>query len=450
MEALGRHILVELYNCSPKLLNDVSYIEREMIKAAELSNATLINSTFHHFSPFGVSGVIVIQESHLAIHTWPEYGYAAIDLFTCGESVNPWIAYKHLFKSLKAEHGSSMELQRGPVELLEKKSLDLETLRDSTEEEILKPKLTRNVWFTDRNANLALSLRHTGNVLFRKQSPYQKVEVYETYGFGRMLAIDNMVMCTEKDEHNYHEMIAHVPMNVLPEPKQILVIGGGDGGTVREILRHPSVQSCTLVEIDKTVIEASKKFLPTLSVAFDNPKLDLKIMDGVKFVHDAPAETYDLIIVDSTDPYRDSPSTGLFTEEFYRNIYRILKPNGILVTQCESPYFNAAVLRKAIFAFRRIFNPENVHLYLSFIPTYPSGMWSFSFSSKGGLHPIEDVDWQRVEKFVKEHHLRYYNAAVHRAAFALPNFVQELINEEVPDDQIESYTENVDVLQQQF
>ncbi len=441
MEALGRHILVELYNCSPKLLNDVAFIEREMIKAADLANATLINSTFHHFSPFGVSGVVVIQESHLAIHTWPEYGYAAIDLFTCGDSVNPWTAYKHLFKVLEAEHGSAMEMQRGPTELLEKMSIDLETLRDSTEEEILRPKLTRNVWFTDRNENLALSLRHTGNVLFRKRSPYQKVEVYETYGFGRMLAIDNMVMCTEKDEFAYHEMIAHVPMNVLDDPRHVLVIGGGDGGTIREVLRHSSVEKCTMVEIDETVIEASKKYLPSLASAFGHPKLDLKIMDGVEFVTNCPDEHFDLVIVDSTDPYQDAPSTGLFTEEFYRNVYRILKPHGVMVTQCESPYFNAHILRKAIFAFRRIFGQNNVHLYLAFIPTYPSGMWSFSFSSKDGRHPVEDVDWQKVQHFVDTHQLRYYNADVHRAAFALPTMVRELITKE--DIEVEVYTESL-------
>ena len=121
MNALGRHVLVELYDCDPQLLNDVNHVEKSMVSAAEEAGATVINSTFHHFSPIGVSGVVVIEESHLAIHSWPEFGYAAIDVFTCGDSVDPWISYKYLEEALKAGHGSSMELLRGQEKLLTRK-----------------------------------------------------------------------------------------------------------------------------------------------------------------------------------------------------------------------------------------------------------------------------------------------------------------------------------------
>ena len=168
MQALGRHVLVELYECSPEILNDVSQIERNMVAAAKEAGATIINSTFHHFSPFGVSGVVVIQESHLAIHTWPEYRYAAIDLFTCGDPVDPWKSYDYLKKAFHAIHGSSMEIRRGQLNLLEKIDFDLGKLRDKAEE-LYIPKYTRNVWFTERGENVALSLRHKGDPLFRVQ-----------------------------------------------------------------------------------------------------------------------------------------------------------------------------------------------------------------------------------------------------------------------------------------
>ncbi len=250
MSALGRHVLVEFFECSPEILNDVTIIEKNMVEGAVEAGATVINSTFHHFSPFGVSGVVVIQESHLAVHTWPEYGYAAVDLFTCGDTVDPWISYRYLLHAFKASHGSSMELLRGQLDLL-KKTADLADLPGGTELTPEEIKYNRNIWFTERGENIALSLRHRGDPLFRKQSPFQKVEIYDTFAYGKMLTCDGMIMCAEKDEHGYHEMIVHVPMHVHPDIKNVLVIGGGDGGTVREILRHEPVDRVVMVEIDE-------------------------------------------------------------------------------------------------------------------------------------------------------------------------------------------------------
>ena len=169
MNALGRHVLVEFFECSPEVLNDVIIIEKSMVDAAVEAGATVINSTFHHFSPFGVSGVVVIQESHLAVHTWPEYGYAAVDLFTCGDTVNPWISYQYLLRAFKASHGSSMEMLRGQLDLL-KKTADLGDLPGGTELTPEEIKYNRNIWFTERGENIALSLRHRGDPLFREQS----------------------------------------------------------------------------------------------------------------------------------------------------------------------------------------------------------------------------------------------------------------------------------------
>jgi spermidine synthase len=425
MQALGRHVLVEFFECSSDILNDVASIEKNMVNAATEAGATIINSTFHHFSPFGVSGVVVIQESHLAVHTWPEYRYAAVDLFTCGEPVDPWISYNYLKQAFQAVHGSSMEIRRGQLNLLTKVEIDLAKMRDEAGKELRLPQFTRNIWFTERGNNIALSLRHKGDPLFRKQSPFQKVEIYDTYQYGKMLTCDGMIMCAEQDEHVYHEMITHVAMFTHPNPRRILVIGGGDGGAVRELVRHHNAEQIVMVEIDEVVIEASKQHLPELASAMNHPKLELIIDDGIKYVRSCTDHSFDIVIVDSTDPV--GPAEGLFSETFYRDVDRVLDKEGILITQSESPHFNIKVFKEIFQLYGTIFGPENSHCYLAYIPTYPSGMWSFSFSSKGSVHPLRNLDDNRARKFSLQQNLRYYSDEVHRAAFVLPRFVQDIL-----------------------
>jgi len=360
----------------------------------------------------------------LAIHTWPEYQYAAIDLFTCGDMVNPWTAYKSLEKALEAQHGSAMEMNRGQLEVLQRINTDL-GLHPNAEKPLKAPTYTRNIWFTDKDENTALSLRHKGDRLYRKQSPFQLVEVYDTHAYGKMLSIDNMVMCTERDEYGYHEMITHVPVFTHKAVKRALVIGGGDGGTVRELLRHDDIAEVVMVEIDAAVVEASKLHLPTLSAAFEHPKLELIIGDGIKYVEEAPDASFDLIIVDSTDPI--GPAEGLFSYDFYTHAHRILKTQGILVTQSESPRFNVPAFKACFSCYRSIFGADNVHCYLVFIPTYPSGMWSFSLSCKGAVAPVNSLSSTKADAFAAQHNLQYYNSDVHKAAFALPTFVRNML-----------------------
>ena len=418
MNALGRHILVEYYNCSSEILNDVTIIENSMVEAAKAADATVINSSFHHFSPYGVSGVVVIQESHLAIHTWPEYGYAAVDLFTCGDEINPWICFEYLKKAFKSETHSAMEINRGQLELLEKKAFNIQGTRDITAPEL---KIARNVWLTDKNDSIASSFRHTGEILFREKTPFQTVEVLDTYAYGKMLVIDKMVMTSEKDEFVYHEMITHPAMLLHKNPKNILVIGAGDGGTIKELFKHSSIEKITMVEIDETVVNASKAHFPEISKEFANPKLELIIGDGIQFVKDAKDKTYDIVIIDSSDPV--GPAEGLFSETFFANVYRILKQDGIMAAQSESPRFNEQACQELFEVYDKVFGTENVHPYLAYIPTYPSGQWAFAFCSKSGIHPSKDFN----DSLGNLKDLKYYNEALHYGAFALPNFVKELL-----------------------
>ena len=423
MEALGRHIIVEFFECEPELLNDVVHIEESMIAAAETAGATVINSSFHHFSPYGVSGVVVIQESHLAIHTWPEYGFASVDLFTCGDAVNPWVSNEYIQEALKASHRSAVEMRRGQINHLIKRDFDINKMRDESKNYENAPVSTRNVWFTERDEKIALSLKHNGR-LFSKKSPYQSVEIYQTEAYGNMLTLDGMVMTTEKDEYVYHEMITHPALLSHPSPERVLVIGGGDGGTVREVLKHEQVKEVVMVEIDGMVIEACKKHLPSIAAALNHPKLELLVEDGLKYIDDCPANSFDVIIVDSADPV--GPGEGLFTAEFYTKVHNRLKENGVMITQSESPRFNTKVFQEIYQCYRGIFGDDQVQCYLASIPTYPTGNWSFSFSSKGGLNPL-NTDKEKIDAFCKKNELSYYNKDIHYAAFALPNYVQKLL-----------------------
>lgn len=427
MTALGNHILVEFMRCEPDIMNDVSRIERDMVEAARKAGATVINSTFHHFSPYGVSGVVVIEESHLAIHTWPEYGYAAVDLFTCGE-MDAWISFDYLKECFKSASYSAIEMKRGSKNLLTRNDFDISTMRQKADEWKNPDMYTRNVWFTDKDENQALSLRYTGEVLHDVQTPYQRVRILESPKYGKLLTLDDMFMTTENDEFHYHEMIAHPAIFAHGEVKKVLVIGGGDGGTVREVLRHEEVEEVTMVEIDGEVIEACKKHLPSIAASFDDERLDVIVGDGIDYVKNADAEVYDMIIVDGSDPV--GPAEGLFTVEFYKNCYNALNENGMLVAQGESPKFNENAFAELHHTIGDLFGKESAHVALFYVPTYPTGMWSFQFGLKNDTMRLTDIYDHAVDEFVTKHGLKYYNPAIHRASLALPNFVKTLLENE--------------------
>ena len=425
--ALGRHILVEFLGCSSAILNDVILIEKAMVEAAKAADATVINSTFHHFSPYGVSGVVVIQESHLAVHAWPEYQYAAVDIFTCGNQVQPWVAYDYLKTAFEAKHGSSMELKRGQKELLQRIDTEALSQERASKEAELEPEFKREVWFTDKDKNIALSLRHTGKLLYNEQSPFQKVRVLDSYAYGKILTIDDMVMITEKDEFIYHEMIVHVPFFIHGNPKRVLVVGGGDGGTIRELFRHPNIEEVVMVEIDEKVVEAAQLHLPQLSCEFDNPKLALHIQDGIQYLKNCPPAAFDLIIIDGSDP--EGPAEGLFSPSFYEDVFRALKADGVLNLQSEGPLFNTAAFLDLNKCMAAIFGKASVACYLAYISTYPTGMWSFICAQKSQNLNYAAFDLAAAAIFSQQHKLQYYTPEMHYAAFALPPFVRQMIEE---------------------
>jgi spermidine synthase len=255
--------------------------------------------------------------------------------------------------------------------------------------------------------------------LFSAQSPYQKIEVIDTVGFGRVLIIDHVFMTSEYDEFLYHEMLTHPALTTAPNIERVLVIGGGDGGTVREVLRHPEVKECVMIEIDEMVVDASKRFLPGIGTAWDDPRLDVRFIDGVEYVQESTDAPYDVILLDGTDPV--GPGAVLFDDTFYAGCKRMLAPAGVMALQSESPLLMMDVFVEIQHKLRAQFS--EVHPYLGPVPLYGTGTWSWTWCSNTGepLRPIPE----RQEAIVEGS--KAYNQDLHQAAFALPNYVKRAL-----------------------
>ena len=277
------------------------------------------------------------------------------------------------------------------------------------------------LWFTeDHTKDVKFSIR-VDKQLYTGESKFQKIEVLSTPEFGRVLVLDGFIMLTEKDEYVYHEMMVHVPMAVNPDIKNVLVIGAGDGGTIRELVRYKSIENIDMVEIDEQVVRVCKSYLPFTAGKLGDGRVNIKYEDGLKFVR-TKSDEYDLIIVDSTDPF--GPGEGLFTKEFYGNCYKALKEDGILINQHESPFYpgDAAACQRAHKNIVESFPISKV--YQAHIPTYPSGHWLFGFASKK-YHPLKDLDETRWN--MRGIPCRYYTTTLHKGAFYIPAYVEELL-----------------------
>ena len=272
------------------------------------------------------------------------------------------------------------------------------------------------LWFTEKHSpNAGITLRIKRCIL-QKKTRYQQLDILESHEYGKILLLDGLIMFTERDEFIYHEMIVHVPLIIHPDPKKILVIGGGDGGTVREILKHPGVERIDLVEIDEDVINTCIAYFPEVSHGLKNPKVRILVEDGIEFMKKLD-DRYDIIIIDSTDPI--GPAKGLFEQKFYQNVDHGLEPEGIMVSQSESPFQDTKLWSWIYKNISSVF--EKTFSYLAFIPTYPAGFWSFTLASKD-RDPTKEIRREQAQKLSSS--TRYYNLEIHRSAFSLPNFLK--------------------------
>lgn len=268
----------------------------------------------------------------------------------------------------------------------------------------------------------------TKRTLFMGESPFQTVSVIETEAFGRGLLLDDLWMIVEgHDDWVYHEMLVHPALTTAPQIERVLIIGGGDGGTAREVLRYPGVQHVDMVEIDGLVVETAQQFLPMGQGAWDDPRLTVRIEDGIAFVANAPAGYYDVVLVDGSDPV--GPAEGLFNESFFENCKRVLKPGGVLATQSESPRLQRPVHVALVQLLAKVFGAA--HPYYGTISIYPGGAWSWTWAAKadeaGQLRDPQQLEGDRAEWV--EAFTQIYNRDIHRGAFAVPNALKRSLSE---------------------
>jgi spermidine synthase len=274
------------------------------------------------------------------------------------------------------------------------------------------------IWFTEyqtKNTGLTVKIKEAKHI----QSKYQEILLLDTYEYGKMLVLDGAVQTTERDEFIYHEMLSHPALIKHRNPEKVLVIGGGDGGTVREVLKHPEVKQVHLCEIDEEVIKVSKEHLPTISNQLDNPKVSIFVEDGNKFL-DERKSYYDVIILDLSDPV--GPAEALFKRTFYEKVKGALREGGIMAAQTESPFLQELYFKTAVKEIQKVFKYYGT--YLAFIPTYPAGMWSFTIASDDV--DITKTDGKELEK-LKNLNTKYFCDKIYASLFSLPKFVSDLI-----------------------
>lgn len=282
--------------------------------------------------------------------------------------------------------------------------------------------LNQTEWFTeiDEDNHSAFSFR-IKRKLHEEQTRFQKIEIYETVGFGNLMVIDGFVMLSSRDNFLYHEMMTHPVLYTHPLPERIWIIGGGDCGSLKEVLKHPEVESAIQIEIDERVTRLAEKFFPELCEANGDPRAHFQFDDGIRWVGKAAENSVDVIIVDSTDPM--GPGEGLFTEDFYRDCHRCLGEQGLLIQQSESPLFHPHILHPMRNAMKTAgFNEISTLFFPQ--PVYPSGWWSGTIAAKNKLgSPREKAIANK--SFVT----RYYNLAIHKAAFAAPEFFLKALSQ---------------------
>lgn len=279
-------------------------------------------------------------------------------------------------------------------------------------------------WFSEVSDTMwpgqAMALR-VNQILHVEKSKYQDILVFESTDYGNVLVLDGAIQVTERDEFSYQEMITHLAMMSHPDPKRVLVVGGGDGGVLREVVKHPQIEKATLVDIDEKVIQVSKKFLPTLSVGYQHPKVDVYIGDGFEYLRNHKNE-FDVIITDSSDP--EGPAHVLFEEPYFKLLSEALTEKGVMTTQGECMWLHLPVIKKVLGACRKVF--PSVNYAYTTIPTYPSGQIGFMVCCKDpNADPSKPLrKWTPEEEAER---LRYYNSKVHEASFVLPNFAKKAI-----------------------
>ena len=396
---IGLHLIGDLTGCrcDPQLLLDGERFRAKCLDMVAASGLTTMDATFHQFEGSGFTGTVVLAESHLAIHTWPERQGLTLDVYVCNYSADNSAKARSLFDQLvgyfQPTEIAKHEVERGG-------HLLMEPLNDST----------------------GFYIR-AGRQIGEWQTRFQKMQIYETPHYGKLFRLDGFNMTSEKEEFVYHENLIHPALTAHAAPKKALIIGGGDGGSSEEALKHPSLESLTMVEIDPDVIEVAKEHFGAIhNGVFDNPKLVVRVDDGMKFVRETQ-ERFDLIALDLNDPV--GPAAALYSLQFFQQLRTALAPGGALTLHLGSPVAQPQRVAELAQRLNSVF--RIVRVYTMYIPLYGS-LWSMAVCSDK-LDPkaftADEIDRRIEQRKLQE--LRFYNGETHEGVFALPNYVRELV-----------------------
>jgi spermidine synthase len=426
----GLHLTGDLFDCgcSASTLVDLVALSTLCRDATVAAGLTIVDEKFHVFpdwqgQPGGITGTLLLAESHLAIHTWPERRGVTLDVYVCNFTGDNTAKAQQLFDTLmlafrpqdqvvnRIERG---DLQRGAQATASAVPAEERAQRDALVFDWLNAH--SGYGFTAREQLAAI------------ESPYQRVEVYDTHQFGRLFRLDGRLMTSEGDEFFYHECMTHTALLAHPNPRSVLVIGGGDGGSSEEIFKHPSIERIVMAELDPVVIDISRRYLGAIHKgSLDDPRMEIRLGDGYEFVKNCK-EKFDLVVLDLTDP--DTPAFHLYSEEFFRMCQRVLNPGGLMTMHLGSPVYQAATVRKNATNLRNVF--KHVAPLSLFIPLYGS-LWCLAVASD--TVNVRSLTPEMVAQRLRERRiggLKYYNAELHPALFALPTFVRDLTAGEPP------------------
>jgi spermidine synthase len=419
----GLHLTGDLFECgcSAALLTDRNTLSTLCRDATIDAKLTIVDEKWHTFpdwngQPGGITGTILLAESHLAIHTWPERRGVTLDVYVCNFTEDNTGKAEQLFDALMVVFRPKNQV----VNRIERGDLAAGTADQSA---TAPGAVAKNELIFDwLNAHSGYGTTASAK-LAEIQSAYQRVEVYDTQQFGKLFRLDGRLMTSERDEFFYHECMTHPAALAHPNPESVLVIGGGDGGSSEELFKHPSVKRIVMAELDPVVIDISKRWLGAIHKGvFSDPRLEVKIGDGFEYVK-STSDRFDMIVLDLTDP--DTPAFHLYSEEFFRMCQRILKPGGLLTLHLGSPVYQAETVRKNAANLRKVF--RHVAPLALFIPLYGS-LWCLAVASDG-IDPrtvaVDTIAQRLAERRIGE--LQYYHAALHPALFTLPLFVQQLV-----------------------
>lgn len=483
---LGRQLIAELYGCDPRLLDNEPFLRHHVREAARAAGATVLGVHSHRFAPMGISVVAVLSQSHLAIHTWPEHGICSLDLYLCGDSLTPRIAREYLARMLGAERFEEAELPRGTsLHRISRRRARIRELVGTTASVgggnngfhtdayayyagethgngqgngNGNPEVTRggpssasqtpmdhvawarraaeafkhgrqiwgpHRWLHDWASPWEYTAHAIRGQICRERSEYQEIDILETEAYGRCLVLDGEVQSYEADEHIYHECLVHPAFLLHPGPRSVLVVGGGEGATLREVLRHRSVERVIMAELDPQVVDACRRHLPGFHAgAFDHPAVRFHFGDGREFVENCQ-EQFDAAILDLTNPLGESHSSPLFTVEFYEALRRILKPGAVVVVQSDAVSFYGLTNFASIYrTVKEVF--PTVHVGATYMPSFTTD-WSFTIAGEDLPDPlkfdVETIDRMLAERLTSP--TRYYDGHAHQRMFHLPRYVRE-------------------------